>query len=278
MIEPRTKSTVQNILTSNGRALIVAMDHAKDWGPIQGLENPGVTLENVVEAGADSIMTSYGVSKLYGHYIKRQKDKVGLVVRVDGLTSIYGESWLEYTKWQQIYTVEEAVRVGADAVVVNYFMGAPAESDTIRVMSRVAVEADRLGVPLVVEALPCPNPNIPDTKDAEKMAMAGRIAVEHGADIVKSYYTGSVEGFKHVVESIPVPVLIAGGPKTDTVLEALQMVADSVEAGGRGVFYGRNIWQSPNMSGFTEALKAIIHENMPAAEAEEKFMKVAEPS
>jgi DhnA family fructose-bisphosphate aldolase class Ia len=65
-----------------------------------------------------------------------------------------------------------------------------------------------------------------------------------------------------------VPVLIAGGPKMDTIGETLQVVQDATQAGAAGVVFGRNIWQSGDTRGTIQALNSIIHEGRPAAEAE----------
>jgi DhnA family fructose-bisphosphate aldolase class Ia len=99
------------------------------------------------------------------------------------------------------------------------------------------------------------------------MASAARLGFEHGADFVKSYYTGTPEGFRHVINNCPVPVLIAGGPKMETQQEALQQVADAMSAGASGVVFGRNIWQSGQTRAMIGALKHIIHENGPVSEA-----------
>ena len=99
------------------------------------------------------------------------------------------------------------------------------------------------------------------------MAAACRLAFEHGADQVKTYYTGSAESFRQVINGCPVPVLIAGGPKMDTTEEVLQVVYDSMAAGAAGTVFGRNIWQGSNMRGMIAALQSIIHDNASVSEA-----------
>ena len=117
---------------------------------------------------------------------------------------------------------------------------------------------------LVVEALPCPSERIPDPRATEAMASAARLGFEHGADLIKSYYT---EDFSRVTDNCPVPVLIAGGPRMETVEETLQVVDDATQAGAAGVVFGRNIWQSGDTRGMIRALNSIIHEGRPIAEA-----------
>ena len=107
------------------------------------------------------------------------------------------------------------------------------------------------GLPVMVEALPCPGERILDPSDADAMASACRIGFEHGADVLKTYATGSAASFRKVTGSCPAPVLIAGGPKMDSDRAVLQVVRDTLDAGGRGVVFGRNIWQSPSPRGWS---------------------------
>jgi fructose-bisphosphate aldolase, class I len=264
------KPSLQKILKPDGRALVVAMDHARDWGAMPGLEHPGETISRVIEGGADAIFTSYGVAKQFSHLTA---GKVGLVVRLDGYTSRFKEKWLEYTGWNQLYTVEDAIRVGADAVLVCHFIGIEAEPHSLRVMAKCAAEADRLGIPLIVETMPCKCDEIPDPNAPEIIAAGARIATEHGADMIKCYYSGTVESFRQVIDETPAPVLIAGGPQTKTPLDSLKMVSGSVKAGGAGVFYGRNIWQAANPVGMTQAIADIIHKDADPEVAEEMYLK-----
>lgn len=248
----------------DGRMLVVAMDHARAMGAVRGLEDPGRVIEAVLEAGADSVMTSFGTAKRYREQLV---GRVPVYLRLDGGVSIVKEKWLESTEWALLHTVEDAQLLGCDGACLMYFMGAPCELETLAVVAEVAGECLKEEVPLMVEALPCPSPNIPDTLDPQMMADACRIAFEHGADICKTYYPGTQEGFRKVVEAVPAPVLIAGGPKLDGDLDVLRMVADSVAVGGKGVVFGRNIWQHANPGGMVRALRAVIHDGATATDA-----------
>ncbi len=99
------------------------------------------------------------------------------------------------------------------------------------------------------------------------MASACRIGFEHGADVLKTYATGSADSFRKVTGSCPAPVLIAGGPKIDSDRAALQVVRDTLDAGGRGVVFGRNIWQSPKPARVVKALRHLIHDDGTVDEA-----------
>ncbi|MCS6772633.1 MAG: hypothetical protein NZ693_00760 [Thermoflexales bacterium] len=246
------------------------MDHARTFGVTEGLERPDQVIEDVISAGADGIMTTFGVLKRYRTLIA---DRVPVILRLDGGSSQYREDWLAYTEWDLLHSVEDAVRLGASGVVVMAFIGGAVELQTLRIVARVASACMDAGLPLMVEALPCPSERIPDAKDARAMASAARIAFEHGADLVKTYYTGSVAGFRQVVENCPVPVLIAGGARMSTLEEALNVVAASMDAGAAGVVFGRNIWQSGNTAGVVRALRQIIHGGDSVAQA----LQIAQP-
>jgi DhnA family fructose-bisphosphate aldolase class Ia len=218
------------ILASDGKALVVAMDHARTFGDIEGLETPNAVIETAVDARADAVMTTFGVAKRYREQLT---GRIPTILRLDGGRSTYRKDWLAYSEWSLLHSVEDALLLGVDGVVVMAFVGIPVELQTYRIVAKVAAECMRVNLPLMVEALPCPSERIPDPKAAEAMASAARLAFEHGADMVKSYYTGTQDGFRRVTDNCPAPVLIAGGPKMKTVEETLRVPQDAVGAGAR---------------------------------------------
>jgi len=241
------------------KAVVVAMDHVRGLGRIlPGLEQPGQVIDRMVEAGADGIMTSYGIIK---HYRDKLIGRIPTYLRLDGGPTAYREDWLTYSEYSLLHTVEDARALGVDGVCVMGFLGADVELRTYEIVARVAGDCAADGLPVMVEALPCPTERIPDPKDPGAMADACRVAFELGADVVKTYYTGSAEGFSRVTSTCPVPVLLAGGIRTDTVRETFQAVHDSVQAGGCGVVFGRNIWQNPDPAGIVRGLRALVHES-----------------
>lgn len=252
------------VLAPDGRALIVAMDHARTQGYTPGLEDPGKVIEMMIDAGADGIMTSFGVVKKYRNQLV---GRIPTMLRLDGGPSSFREDWLAYTEWKLLHTVKEALLLGVDAAVLMLFMGIDVEATTMEIVAKVANDCLVSNMPLMVEALPGICERVPDPKDSMMMAAACRLAFEHGADYVKTYYTGSVEGFKKVIANTPVPVLVAGGTKMDTELETLEVVQACMESGAKGVVFGRNIWQHKDPHAMVRALKLIIHEDASAKDA-----------
>ena len=242
----------------NKKQLVVAMDHARAMGAVEGLEDPGAVIDMAIDAGADAIMTSYGV-------IKRYKDRligrIPTLLRVDGGPSFYREDWLKNTAWRLLHTIDDADVLGVDGVCTMVFMGSEVELETLAITADVAGELDGSSMTLMVEALPCPGERIADPLDAKAMADACRLAFEHGADVLKTYATGDAESFRQVTANCPNPVLIAGGAKMDSERAVMQVVRDTLDAGGRGVVFGRNIWQSPDPAKVIKALRHLIHED-----------------
>jgi class I fructose-bisphosphate aldolase len=244
--------------------LVVAMDHARAMGAVEGLEDPGRVIDQVIDAGADAIMTSFGVVK---HHRERLIGRIPTLLRVDGGPSLLREAWLHNTEWRLLHQVEDALALGVNGVCTMVFLGAPCELATLEITAEMAGACLGEDLVLMVETLPCPSDNIPDPLDAGAMADACRLGFEHGADVVKTYATGSADSFRRVTANCPVPVLIAGGPKTDTTRAALQLVRDTLDAGAKGVVFGRNIWQSPDPARMVQALRHLIHENGSVDEA-----------
>ncbi len=236
--------------------VVVAIDHARYFGTIEGLTDPARLLKEVLSAEADSVLVSYGLFKRFREHLR---DRLPVLLRLDGGCSVYREGWLTATQWTQLHPVHAAQQLGAAAVCVMLFMGSEVELATMQIIGSVAEECYGK-MPVVVEALPCPNPNIHDTLDAEPMAAACRLAFEHGADMVCTYFTGSGKSFRRVIENCPVPVFITGGARMNSVEEVLVAVSESMEAGAKGVVFGRNVWQAENPGGMVAALREIVHD------------------
>jgi len=167
-----------------------------------------------------------------------------------------------------VTTVEEAIKVGADAVSVHINVGAEDEAEMLQGLGYVARMCDEWGIPLLAMTYPR-GPKVASEHDVEYVKHAARIGAELGADIVKTSYTGDMESFKEVVNGCPVPIVIAGGPQMNTEKELLEMVYDSLQAGGKGVAIGRNVFQSEDPIRLVARISKIVHHGMTADEAME---------
>ncbi|MGF3522105.1 MAG: 3-hydroxy-5-phosphonooxypentane-2,4-dione thiolase LsrF, partial [Candidatus Bathyarchaeia archaeon] len=111
-----------------------------------------------------------------------------------------------------------------------------------------------------------------EKREARFLALSCRVAAELGARVVKTYYCK--EKFEKVVDGCPVPVVIAGGPKTETQQEVFDFVYDGIQKGAVGVNLGRNIWQTEHPVAAIRAIRAIIHENFDAKEANNLYEQI----
>ena len=156
--------------------------------------------------------------------------------------------------------------MGADAVFVHINIGSGTESDQLSFLGCVSEHCDFWGMPLVAMMYPR-GKGIANPNDVEVVAHAARAGAELGADIIKTNYTGNIETFRRVVEGCPVPVVVAGGPKTETDMQFLEMIEGAMKGGARGVAIGRNVFQADDPVKMTMALSAIVNQGKSAKEA-----------
>jgi len=240
----------------NGKTVIIPMDHGVTSGPIKGLTNMQDIVDKLVLGGANGIVVHKGIAKTI------DTKGLGLIIHLSASTKYS----LNPNRKVIVCSIEEAIRLGADAISVHINVGDEKEPEMLESLGKIADECDRFGMPLLAMMYPR-GAKISNEHDFEAVAHAARLGAELGADIIKTNYTGSVETFKKVVESCPVPVVVAGGPKAETTREVLQMVYDSLKAGGAGVSIGRNVFQHENPSAMTKALVAIVHKGASVDEA-----------
>lgn len=254
-----------------GRAAVVAFDHGVHVGVIPGNEHPGPMLETLAAAGADAFLVGPGTARTYAG-VFAGRGAPGLIVRLD-----WSNRWREKAmlgsdegRGRLIALVEDAARLGADAVLVYLFIGyddPDAEAQQVADVARVAQDCEAMGIGCIIEPMPRglrvgDNPYNPDY-----VALGARMACELGADILKTDYTGSGETFRQVIEASFRPVLIAGGPKTSTLRQSLEMVHGALTAGACGMFIGRNVFQAPDPARMMQTLRAMIHDDLTIDEA-----------
>jgi len=248
------KIRLERIINRNTKnTVIVPMDHGVSMGPIEGLVNLAKTINAVAEGGANAVVVHKGIVA-YGH--RGYGKDVGLIIHLSASTTLSPDP----NEKVLVCTVEEAIKLGADAVSVHVNVGSKTEAEQLKSLGEIARICSEWGMPLL--AMMYPRGEKVNQFDAKAVALAARVGAELGADIVKTNFTGDVESFKKVVEGCPVPVVIAGGPRMSSDEELLQMVRMAMDAGARGVAIGRNIFQAENPTKMTRAIAMIVHENV----------------
>jgi len=243
---------------SNGKAVMLAIDHGYFQGPTTGLRNPRETISPLLHY-CDSLFVTRGILR----NCINPNTNTPIFLRVSGGPSVLGELSNE----DITTSMKEALRLNAVGVGISIFVGEKNEDRTISNLGRLVNEAEDFGMPVL--AITAVGKEM--ERDARYLGLACRIAAEIGAHIVKTYYCA--EDFEKVVEGCPVPIVIAGGKKIPE-LDALHMSYNAISKGAAGVDMGRNIFQSENPVAMIQAIRAVVHENYTANEAFELFNRL----
>ena len=247
------KNRLSQIIKPDGKCLFMPIDHGYFLGPTSKLEKPGETIKPLLPY-SDALFVTRGVLRS----CVPPDNTVPIILRVSGGTSIVGKDLAN----ECITTsIEEAIRLNVSAVGLSVFIGSDYERQTLQNLAELVNEAEGYGIPVM--AVTAVGKEL-QKRDARYLSLCCRIAAELGAKVVKTYWC---ENFDKVVNSCPVPVVVAGGPKTETDVEVLEFVHDGMKRGAIGVNLGRNIWQNQHPVPMIKAIRAIIHENATVKEA-----------
>ena len=247
-------------ISTDGRYLVVPMDHGITLGAVKGLKDIESTIDDVTAGGADAVLTQKGIApRVHDH-----KNDAGYIVHCNGSTVVGPDA----NDKRVTGSVAEALRAGADAVSFHINVGSDHEGAQMESLARLTEEAHEYGVPvLAMTYARGANLDGEDPEhDAEYLAHAARLGEELGADVVKTAYSGDPETFGHVVESTRLPVVIAGGSR-GTDYETVEMVRGAMDAGAAGVSMGRSIFQHDDPRAITRAVAAVVHDDRSAEEA-----------
>jgi class I fructose-bisphosphate aldolase len=237
----------------SGRLCSVAVDHFIGYGPLLpggGLSNLPAALARIAAGLPGAVTMSKGTAM---HCWAPYAGKIPLIVQSGCFTA-------DDRVIECVTSPEECVRLGADAIAIAIGIFGPNEGRFIKMLMEVVTQAAQYDLPVVAHIYPRdftgPTPKI--VFDPESILWAARIGIEAGADVIKVGYTGDVASFRKVVESSPVPVIAAGGPKAKNLRAALTAMSEVVKAGGRGATIGRNVWGVGKTTAALRAFKAVI--------------------
>jgi predicted phospho-2-dehydro-3-deoxyheptonate aldolase len=242
-------------ILKSGKTFIVPMDH--------GITKPSETLSNIdrvlsqIEGIADAVVLHKGVAK---HSCHIQRSDMGLIIHLSASTSISPDP----NRKTIVGSVEKAIQLGADAVSIHVNIGSDTEHEQLKEAGFVAEVCDDFSIPLL--AMVYARGVDLEEKSVDNVIHAARVGYELGADIVKVTYTGSLKSFAKVVESVGIPVVMAGGSKKGEE-ELLLMIRDAVLAGAAGVAVGRNVFEHPKPQLIARAIRMIVHEDVDVEEA-----------
>ena len=249
----------------SGKTVIIPMDHGVTVGPIEGLGDMRTTVSKIVAGGANAILMHKGIVHA-GH--RGAGRDIGLIIHLSGGTSMSPDPNAK----ELVCTVEEAIKLGADAVSVQINLGANTDKEMLNQLGYVSGRCLEWQMPLIA-MMYTRGAKIKNEYDVNNIKHAARVGVELGADIVKVVYTGSVESFKEVVDGCPVPVVIAGGPKMDSDEDIFKMVEGALKAGAKGVSIGRNVFQHKKPEKMVAAMCEMVHNGASVKKAIEMLKK-----
>jgi DhnA family fructose-bisphosphate aldolase class Ia len=257
---------LKRLLGPSGRLLAITVDHPITRGLLPGLEDIRTTMAKVVAGGPDAITMHKGIAQ---KVFPPHAGKAALIMKASAYSVQYHPTFDT-----PVADVEEAIRLGADAISVGCIVGGPDQAQQLTMLGRMAKEADAAGLPLVAHIYP-KGDLIKDPHDAKAVAYAVRCGAELGVDVIKTLWTGSAESFRSVVEASPSIVALAGGEMGETLEDYLRMTREALDVGLGGVTYGRFVWQHPHMTAVIKSLRALIHDNASALDALKVYDRAA---
>ncbi len=249
----------------DGKVLVLPLDHPIYFGPQPGTEDPARLLALAREHGATAVLLTAGA-------LRSAVDEIGdlgVILRIDATLSQMGGP---DTIMHLLHNAEEAAALGADMVVVNCYVGignVEIEASLLRKLAAVGAECERIGMPFCGEIIPRvsyadPARTMPTAAD---LALAIRLGLEYGCDMVKTVYNGDPEGYGRAVASGHLPVIMAGGPKSDDDLAIFCQLHEAMTHGACGAAIGRRVWASSRPAATLEAVRAIVFDGAGPEEA-----------
>jgi 2-amino-4,5-dihydroxy-6-oxo-7-(phosphonooxy)heptanoate synthase len=255
MVTPRTgkltgKTLRYNRLSRYGddRFLFVPLDHSVADGPIVSAEGFNELIQSIIDGGADGIVVHKGRARVICPALL---GRCSLVIHLSASTSHAPDANAKVL----VGDVEEAVRIGADAVSAHVNLGSETESAQLSDLGTVAAECDRWGMPLIAMIYPR-GPSIDDPTEPELLAHAVNIAADLGADIVKTMLAKPPDRMAEVVATSPLPVVIAGGGGSGSLSDFAET---TMQVGCHGLAVGRRVFTSEQPRNATRQLAAIVH-------------------
>ena len=247
---------------TDGRTLILPIDDGLISGPRGGLLNLSRLLKVIASDPPDGILLFCGVLSRYWF-------DMGMMTAIVNVTA--STRCGTHSRKLLCTKVETALASGADLVAVHVNVTSRYDSEMLSNLGMVVGEAEKFGLPVLAIMYPrrevngCDDnynelKNTEPQRYTELVAHAARIGMELGADVIKTQYTGSPDTFEKVVEAAhPVPVVIAGGPLSSEAA-ALSSIRGAVKAGGRGVSFGRNVFERRDPADMLRLIRSSLHE------------------
>jgi DhnA family fructose-bisphosphate aldolase class Ia len=244
----------------SGRMLCVPLDHGMQVGPIPGIADPAPLIDIVVKAGVDAVIVNPGMLVRQGH---RLAGGPGVILRLDQTTMWRHGTPTGYadTHSRLVATVEEAVQMGAEAVITYLFTcnnRPEGETKSFETAGMVASECRKWGLVHVIEAMAAKG-GFARADDPDIVALNCRMAGELGADMIKTDWCEATR-FTDIARQSLAPIAVAGGSAMASLEDTVRFATDAIEAGATGLMFGRNVFQQANVPEALARLAAVVHD------------------
>jgi len=223
---------------ANGRTFLLAIDHGLPAGPIPGIERPAEFLRRMGSVPFSGLIVNPGLVPFLSNEVSPDW---ALVVHLSAGTLLSSRP----TSKVLGSTVEHAISMGADAVSVQISFGTSDEDRMVMDAGHVVDSTRSFGVPVLMMAYAAAEAGKP-SEDAAAAAHAARAAAEIGATFVQTNFVAGADGVRTIVRGCPVPVVVAGGPRTIPENAFLEVLRETLRAGAAGIAVGRQVFQAPD--------------------------------
>jgi len=254
---------------SDGRMVILPLDHGVSCGPVPGLERMADVIRMGIKGGADGLVLHKGMMPCLEHVRERRP---GIFMHLSAGTQMGPDLHRKVPSG----SVEEAIRRGADGVSVHVNFGSAHESEMLADLGAIGSACAEWQMPLLVMVYVC-GAHAPSAAPDSAVAHAARVAAEMGADIIKIPAPRDDGVLAEIASSLPVPVVVAGGSKTPDDRFFLERIEKALRAGIGGVAIGRNVFQHERPQAFLNAICRIVHRGCSAREAWERLERSGLP-
>ena len=235
-----TSYRMNRLFPEDRAALIVPVDHGVVWGRVAGLEAPVAVVRRYMGEDVTGFMLTTGIVRATEAMLARQPQ----FARVLAIDAFWSTKTPDEGSGTIVARLKDAVRLGVDCVKLLLPWNV-SDAEKVRYCARigeVVSQAADWDMPVMVEPVMLAAPRSPEVVRQE--IEVARIAFDLGADIIKITFPGPEET-RRLVEELPVPIVVAGGPLAGDVASTVSDAEAVIRAGAQGLVIGRRVWQRP---------------------------------
>ena len=250
---------------SSGKMVAITVDHATSRGiaNMTGLQPIQETIGKIAAGRPTALTVTKGIAE---RCMPPYAGKLPMLLKISNYSPV------QPTKDAIFGTVDEAIRLGADAVSMGAILLGTYQHEQFENIGRISEECARRGMPLIGHVYP-KGESVPQAEYAswQNIAYCVRSACELGMDVVKTTYTGDPMTMAKVISCVPSSfrVVIQGGDLCKTVDDCFNMVRDAMDCGVGGITMGRFVWNYPDVTAMVIVLRHMICNKLTVNEAKE---------